>query len=107
MKTLNSYHFYRSPRHRAPPQAAGISVSVSGEEEEVADWLGEAPEVAESDITEELAEKLNIPADTFVATAERYNEMCANGEDADYGKEAHRLTPVDTAPFYGVRPCAS
>ncbi|MCC8046604.1 MAG: FAD-dependent oxidoreductase [Clostridiales bacterium] len=59
--------------------------------------------VQKADTLEELAEKLNIPADTFVATVERYNEMCANGEDTDYGKEAHRLTPVDTAPFYGVR----
>ena len=23
--------------------------------------------------------------------------------DEDYGKEKHRLTPVDTAPFYGIR----
>ncbi|MCD7955320.1 MAG: FAD-dependent oxidoreductase [Lachnospiraceae bacterium] len=59
--------------------------------------------VQKADTLEELAEKLNIPAETFVATVERYNEMCANGEDTDYGKEAHRLTPVDTAPFYGVR----
>ncbi len=65
--------------------------------------LIESGYVQKADTLEELAEKLNIPADTFVATVERYNEMCANGEDTDYGKEAHRLTPVDTAPFYGVR----
>ncbi|MCD8347658.1 MAG: FAD-binding protein [Lachnospiraceae bacterium] len=59
--------------------------------------------VQKADTLEELAEKLNIPADTFVATVERYNELCAAGVDEDYGKEAHRLTPVDTAPFYGVR----
>ncbi len=51
----------------------------------------------------ELAEKLNIPADAFVETVKRYNELCAKGVDEDYGKEAHRLTPVDTAPFYGIR----
>lgn len=28
--------------------------------------------------------------------------LCDNGED----KEKHRLTPVDTAPFYGIRTCA-
>ncbi|MCD8353145.1 MAG: FAD-binding protein, partial [Clostridiales bacterium] len=59
-----------------------------------------------ADTLEELAEKLNIPAETFVATVEHYNEMCEAGEDTDYGKEAHRMTPVDTAPFYGVRTCA-
>ncbi|MBR1455893.1 MAG: FAD-binding protein [Oscillospiraceae bacterium] len=56
-----------------------------------------------ADTLEELAEKLNIPADEFVATVERYNELCAKGVDEDYGKPAHRLTPVDTAPFYGIR----
>jgi succinate dehydrogenase/fumarate reductase flavoprotein subunit len=56
-----------------------------------------------ADTLEELAEKLNIPADAFVASVERYNELCKKGVDEDYGKEKHRLTPVDTAPFYGIR----
>lgn len=59
--------------------------------------------VVKADTLEELAEGLGIPADEFVATVERYNELCASGVDEDYGKEAHRMTPVDTAPFYGVR----
>ena len=59
-----------------------------------------------ADTLEELAEKLNIPADEFVRTVERYNELCAKGRDEDYGKSAHRMTPVDTAPFYGIRTCA-
>lgn len=57
----------------------------------------------QADTLEELAEKLNLPVDEFVATVERYNELCAKGVDEDYGKGAHRMTPVDTAPFYGVR----
>ena len=59
-----------------------------------------------ADTLEELAEKLNIPAEEFVKTVERYNELCAKGVDEDYGKSAHRMTPVDTAPFYGIRTCA-
>ena len=59
-----------------------------------------------ADTLEELAEKLNIPADEFVKSVERYNELCAKGVDEDYGKSAHRMTPVDTAPFYGIRTCA-
>jgi len=59
-----------------------------------------------ADTLEELAEKLNIPADEFVKTVERYNELCAKGVDEDYGKSPHRMTPVDTAPFYGIRTCA-
>ncbi len=59
-----------------------------------------------ADTLEELAEGLNIPVDTFVKTVEHYNELCAAGEDTDYYKEVHRLTPIDTAPFYGIRTCA-
>ena len=59
-----------------------------------------------ADTLEELAEKLNIPADAFVESVERYNELCAKGIDEDYGKSPHRMTPVDTAPFYGIRTCA-
>lgn len=65
--------------------------------------LIEAGYLQKADTLEELAEKLNIPADNFVATVERYNELCKKGVDEDYGKEKHRLTPVDTAPFYGIR----
>ena len=59
--------------------------------------------VMQADTIEELAEKLLLPADQVKATVERYNEMAYAGEDTDYGKEAHRLTPVDTAPFYGAK----
>lgn len=65
--------------------------------------LIEAGYVQKADTLEELADKLNIPVKTFVETVERYNELCKKGVDEDYGKEKHRMTPVDTAPFYGVR----
>ncbi|MDO4649639.1 MAG: FAD-binding protein [Eubacteriales bacterium] len=56
-----------------------------------------------ADTLEELAEGLGIPADNFVETVERYNELCKKGVDEDYGKEKHRMTPVDKAPFFGIR----
>lgn len=62
--------------------------------------------IIKADTLEELAKGLNIPEDTFVETVKRYNELCAKGKDEDYGKAPHRLTPVDTAPFYGVRTVA-
>ncbi|MBI0032811.1 FAD-dependent oxidoreductase [Lactobacillus sp. M0396] len=58
--------------------------------------------VKKADTIEELAEKLNLPKDTLVATVKRYNEMCAQGKDTDFGKEKFRLFPVDKAPYYGV-----
>ncbi len=62
--------------------------------------------LVQADTLEDLAKQLNIPADNLVASVERYNELCAKGVDEDYGKAPHRMTPVDTAPFYGVRTCA-
>lgn len=62
--------------------------------------------IVKADTLEELAEGLNIPVDNFVSTVERYNELCAKGHDDDFNKAPHRMTPVDTAPFYGVRTCA-
>jgi succinate dehydrogenase/fumarate reductase flavoprotein subunit len=56
-----------------------------------------------ADTIEELAEKLNIPAENLAATVERYNGFCETGEDTDYYKEASRLTTLDTPPYYGAR----
>ena len=52
-----------------------------------------------------MAEKLGLPVDTFTATVEHYNELAANGEDTDFGKESYRLSTLTEAPFYGVRQC--
>jgi hypothetical protein len=59
--------------------------------------------VQKADTLEELAEKLNMPVDTFVATVERYNELCEKGEDEDFGKESYRMLPLNTPPYYGCR----
>lgn len=53
---------------------------------------------------EELAGYLGYTGDqitTFVASINRYNEMCTAGDDKDYGKDPKALIPIDTAPFYG------
>ena len=59
--------------------------------------------IQKADTLEELAEKLNMPADAFVATVERYNELCAKGEDEDFGKESYRMLPLENPPYYGCR----
>ncbi len=61
--------------------------------------------VVKADTIEELAEKLNIPADELKKTVDHYNELAANGEDTDFGKDKHKLTPIDQGPFYGARTC--
>ena len=56
-----------------------------------------------ADTLEELAEKLLITdVETFVATVERYNELCAAGIDEDFGKDSAYLAPVVTPPFWGI-----
>ena len=36
-------------------------------------------------------------------TVARNNELWRKGIDLDYGKEKHRLSPVDKPPFYGAK----
>lgn len=67
------------------------------------DSLEEKGYLQKADTPEELAEKLNIPVDNFVATFNRYNEMAENGKDEDYNKEAYRLMPLKNPPYYGIR----
>lgn len=57
--------------------------------------------VVSADTLEELAKKMDVPVDTFVATVKRYNELVANKNDEDYGKRAELLTPIVKPPFYG------
>ena len=49
---------------------------------------------------EELAQKMEIPVDTFKATVARYNELAGLGKDLDYGKHPDRLTTLEKPPFY-------
>jgi succinate dehydrogenase/fumarate reductase flavoprotein subunit len=58
--------------------------------------------IQKADSIEELAEKLQLPVDTFKKTVDRYNDLNARGVDEDYGKEPFRLSAVNTPPFYGV-----
>ncbi len=74
-------------------------------------FLYSAPTLAE------LAEKLDVPADTLQATVDRQNEFAKTGIDEDFGRGNsasdryygdHRITPnpnlapIDSAPFYAI-----
>lgn len=37
---------------------------------------------------------------TAKESIERYNELCKEGYDADFGKDAQRLFPIENGPFY-------
>ena len=55
-----------------------------------------------ADTLEELAGKLGIDAEQFVATVERYNELCDKGVDEDFGKASQWMVPITEPPFYGM-----
>ena len=57
-----------------------------------------------ADTLEELGGLLGFEGEAleqFLATCERYNELFDAQEDADFGKEAYRLSELRTPPFYG------
>ena len=49
---------------------------------------------------EELAEKMELPVETFKATIARYNELARMGKDLDFGKRADRMTTIDKPPYF-------
>lgn len=55
-------------------------------------WAVKADSIAE------IAEAFDLPA--LEQTVENYNRYCDAGVDEEYGKEAHFLKAVKTAPFY-------
>ena len=56
--------------------------------------------IVTADTLEELAEKMDVPVDNFVAAVERYNELVDKGSDDDFGKRAEIMIKVETPPFY-------
>lgn len=57
--------------------------------------------VVQADSIEELAEKLQLPAENLKKTVLRNNELVKMNIDKDFGKEAYRLTPINKKPYYG------
>ena len=49
---------------------------------------------------EELAKGINVDPTVLQETLDHYNQLCADGYDADFGKQAKRLFPVSTPPYF-------
>jgi len=56
-----------------------------------------------ADTLEELAEKMEVPAENLVKTVKRYNEIVAAGDDMDFGKRTRLLTSIEKGPFYALK----
>lgn len=60
-------------------------------------------EAYRADSIEALAGMMGVDAAALQATVDRYNEMCAAGEDADFGKSAEYLSAVDDGTYFAVK----
>ena len=59
--------------------------------------------VKKADTIEELAQLCGMPVDALVETVKNYNEFCAKGEDAEFGKDPALLKPLaDHGPYFAV-----
>ncbi len=52
---------------------------------------------------EELAEKIGMDAEVLKATVDRYNELCAKGNDEDFGKPADKMIPVEGDKYFALK----
>ncbi len=55
-----------------------------------------------ADTLEELLAAINIDAERALVSIEHYNELCAAGSDADFGKVATRMFSIAEPPFYAA-----
>ena len=55
------------------------------------------------DTLEALAAELDIPCETMLQSVARYNQLCAQGCDTDFGKPAKYLHPIVQPSFWGAR----
>ncbi len=97
--------------HHAMPGPEGIMPFCT---EECTDDLVASGLILKADTLEELADLMlergpefgigdELDKEGFLATVARYNELCAEGYDWDFGKDPQCLLPIDEPPYYAVR----
>jgi len=88
--------------------AGPLTWSTSGYNRELYQWSADnSAEIARgwikaADTVAELAELTGLPVGAVSATIDRYNETCAVGADAEYGRAPDTLEPL-TAPYYAIQ----
>lgn len=78
-------------------------MNASADTQAVLDSGIERGEVVKASSIEELAATLGMDAATLQASFDRYNELCANGEDTDFNKAAANLIALDESEIYAVK----
>lgn len=59
--------------------------------------------VYKADSIEALAQSAGLDPIKLAATVTRYNTVCAQGKDEDWGKDSASLVALTTAPYYVIR----
>lgn len=72
---------------------------IPGMNRETMDAIAANSEHYEADTIEELAEKIDIDPIVLAETVERYNQLCEQGRDDDFGKAPWHLNPVNVPPY--------
>ncbi|MEE8717238.1 MAG: FAD-dependent oxidoreductase [Coriobacteriales bacterium] len=58
------------------------------------------PNVVKADTIEALAGLIDVDAQNLQDSVDRYNELCAEGTDTDFGKGPSVMHPVGSGPYY-------
>lgn len=74
----------------------GYEWSEDNSKEVAAGWIVKA------DSIEELARKIDRDPASVAATVREYNEACAAGHDAKFGREPQTLQPIAKPPYYAI-----
>lgn len=84
--------------------AAAIDAAKGGAPWSTEDMIASIePVMIQADTLEGLAKTCGINFENLSKTVERYNELCALGEDLDFGKSASALLPLEEGPYYAVQ----
>lgn len=105
--TMPFWMIYDDKDGLAPPVQA-TNVPLADEQQYVEAGLWKT-----ADTLEDLATKIGVPAETLVATVERFNAFAATGVDEDFGRGDEPydrafsggespLVPIDKAPFHAA-----
>ncbi|WP_251231522.1 FAD-dependent oxidoreductase [Adlercreutzia aquisgranensis] len=65
-------------------------------------WM-DAEIVVSGNTLEELCENAGMPVEAGVASIKRYNELCAQGRDDDFGVPGSDMCAIDTPPFFCIK----
>ncbi len=56
--------------------------------------------LVKADSLEDLPAAFDLDKEAFMATVDRYNELCKLGVDEDLGKSADKMVAIESGPFY-------